>query len=153
MTVHVSTAWLGGVGITDSAQRRSGTRLSGITQGSGVGWSDLKHPQDVAIDRLLALGDVPGVSAQDRRFTAARIPDAVDGLHEGDIIRTKGWVHVVALESDGDYHVQVTSSPTSGNHCLVIEMPMAKATFEKSPSFGSSTRSSVHSSQTPCSTT
>jgi hypothetical protein len=57
----------------------------------------------------------------------------MNGFHEGDIIRTKGYVHVVALESDGDYHIQVTGSKTSGNHCLIVELPMDKASFESDP--------------------
>lgn len=38
----------------------------------------------------------------------------------------------MAQDDDGDYHIQVTNSPTSGNNCLVVEMPMDKTTFEKS---------------------
>ena len=93
--------------------------------------ADLAHPKNVPLDKLLGLGDVPGVSAQDCRFTSVRIPDALQGLHEGDMIRTKGWVHLVACEGDGDYHLQISNSKTSGNQCLVVEMPMDKATFEK----------------------
>jgi hypothetical protein len=69
--------------------------------------ASLNSPKDVPIATLIGPSDVSGVTAQDPRYTNARIPDAVNGLHEGDI-RTKGHVHVVALESNGDYHIQVT---------------------------------------------
>jgi hypothetical protein len=95
--------------------------------------SDLSHPKDVPLDQLLALKDVPGVKAQDSRYQSKRIPDPVSGLHEGDIIRTKGWVHVIALEGDGDYHLQITDSPSSGNNCLIIELPKEDPAFEKNP--------------------
>jgi hypothetical protein len=95
--------------------------------------ASLNSPKDVPIATLIGLGDVPGVVAQDPRYTSKRIPDAISGLHEGDIVRTKGYVHVVALESDGDYHIQVTGSKTSGNQCLIVELPMDKAHFESDP--------------------
>jgi len=92
------------------------------------------HPKDVKLADLLALGDIPGVAAQDPNFQSKRIPTPVNGLHEGDIIRTKGWVHVIAMDDDGDYHLQVSDSPTSGNHCFIVELPMDKAAFEKDAS-------------------
>lgn len=95
--------------------------------------ADLKTPRNVAIGRLIALADAPGVTSQDSRFTTMRIPGALDGLHEGDVIQTRGYVHVVAQDDDGDYHIQMTGSRTSGNNCLIVELPLGKAAFEKDP--------------------
>ena len=46
------------------------------------------------------------------QFQAARIPkfDNPLGVAEGDILSTVGWLHLVAAEADGDYHIQI--SPT-----------------------------------------
>lgn len=95
-----------------------------------VSGADLTHAKTVAIADLIALQDANGVTKADSRYTTKRIPGATGGLHEGDIIRTKGYVHVVALDGDGDYHIQVTDSPTSGNNCFIVELPKDDPAFE-----------------------
>lgn len=92
--------------------------------------ADLKHPHSVTLDKLTGLPDAPGVKKRDSRYTDKLIPGAVNGLHEGDIVTTKGWVHLIALESDGDYHIQVSNDSTSGDHCLIVELPKDDPTFE-----------------------
>jgi hypothetical protein len=44
-------------------------------------------------------------------------------VSEGDIITTFGWLHLVAGESDGDYHIQISESSSDGNNCIVVEVP------------------------------
>jgi hypothetical protein len=95
--------------------------------------ADLTHPQDLPLAKLVGLQDVPGVKKADSRYTKTRIPDPMDGLHEGEIVRTKGWVHLIALESDGDYHIQVSKDSTSGDHCLIVELPSDNPAFESDP--------------------
>ena len=95
--------------------------------------ANLSHPRKAALVKVLALQDVAGVKKNDARYQEARIPDATDGLKEGQILSTKGWVWLVALEDDGDYHIQVSDSPTSGNHCLIVEVPKDDPAFESDP--------------------
>lgn len=78
----------------------------------------------VALADLLALADVKGVTKNDKRFQAARIPaDAGEKFPEGTLISTTGWLHLVAGETDGDYHIQISNSATSGDQCLIVEVP------------------------------
>ena len=82
----------------------------------------------VALADLLSFGEPdvnPKVTKNDARFQKARIPPFPNSLNisEGELITTTGWLHLVAGESDGDYHIQISASPTDGNHCLIIEVP------------------------------
>jgi hypothetical protein len=85
----------------------------------------------VPLTTLLALEDVPGVHRSDERFQAARIKDFDNParLEEGDIVTTTGWLHLVAGEGDGDYHIQISASPGNGNHCLIVEVPLDNPRF------------------------
>jgi hypothetical protein len=80
----------------------------------------------VALDSILGLGDVAGVKKDDPNYADKRIPDAIAPvqLHEGDIITIQGYLHLVATEdNDCDYHIQVSMSPTNGDHCIIVEVP------------------------------
>lgn len=81
-------------------------------------------PQTVALADLLALPNVDGVNKNDKRYQSERIP-AQPGqkLPEGTVVTTTGWLHLVALETDGDYHIQISASATSGDQCLIVEVP------------------------------
>ncbi|HEY6951705.1 MAG TPA: hypothetical protein VI758_04820, partial [Bacteroidota bacterium] len=72
-----------------------------------------------------ALPDPPGVKKNDARYQDSFIPSFRNsmGLHEGDIVRVSGWLHLVAYETDGDFHVQISDSEASGDHCLIVEVP------------------------------
>ncbi len=96
--------------------------------------ANLENPIEVNLQDLLKLENPPDVGKNDRRYRAARIPAFQNslGLKEGDIISTKGWLHLVAAEGDGDYHIQISASETDGNHCLVIEAPTPETRFVKS---------------------
>jgi hypothetical protein len=85
----------------------------------------LDVPEDVDFDKLIVLPDPPGVKKNDPRYQDAFIPSFQNSqnLDEGDMIRVSGWLHLVAYETDGDYHVQISNSDTSGDHCLIIEVP------------------------------
>jgi hypothetical protein len=89
--------------------------------------ANLERPRDVPLVTLLALGTVPGVKGNDPRYQAQRIPaEAFDnflGLKEGDIVRTTGWLHVVARKPDGDYHIQIAVSQEDQVRCLIVEAP------------------------------
>ncbi len=91
-------------------------------------------PRAVIFDSLVALPDPPGVRKNDPRFQDAFVPSFKNsqGLEEGDMVRTSGWLHLVAYETDGDFHIQISNSESSGNHCLIVEIPYR--TYVKSSS-------------------
>ncbi len=79
----------------------------------------------VVFSDLIALPDPPDVTKNDRRYQEERISAFQNqlGVKEGDLATTSGWLHLVAGESDGDYHIQISASPDSGDNCLVVEVP------------------------------
>jgi hypothetical protein len=84
-------------------------------------------PKDVDFGKLIALPDPQGVKKNDSRYQDAFIPTFQNSqnIQEGDIVRVSGWVHLVAYETDGDFHVQLSNSEASGDHCLIVEVPYA----------------------------
>jgi hypothetical protein len=77
----------------------------------------------VAYDAFAGYGEIEGVKHNDSRYQTKRIPDSIENRHEGDVVAVKGWIHLVARENDGDYHVQISDSATNGNHCIIVEVP------------------------------
>src|SRR5437762_12656559 len=76
--------------------------------------ADLDHPSRADLGDLIdadKLPDAPGVTKNDARFQDALIPkfDNPLGVTEGNILSTVGWLHLVAAEGDGDYHIQIRS--------------------------------------------
>jgi hypothetical protein len=87
----------------------------------------------VALADLLALPDAPGVTHNDNRFDSVRIPaQAGDKFPEGKLVTTTGWLHLVAGETDGDYHIQISDSASTGDHCLIVEVPNPDPKFTAS---------------------
>jgi hypothetical protein len=74
--------------------------------------------QSMTLASLMALGNVPGVARNDRRYRRKLIPG-----REGAIVTTSGWLRLVAQESDGDYHVQLTNA-RGDSRCLIVEVPL-----------------------------
>ena len=88
-------------------------------------------PKRVKLGKLLAL-PLLGKEFSDKNYPDKLIPAKVGGtLHEGDMITTTGYLHLVALEKaagkkDGDYHIQLTLSPDWGDSCFIVEIPYAQ---------------------------
>ncbi|HUI30007.1 MAG TPA: hypothetical protein VLX91_07310 [Candidatus Acidoferrales bacterium] len=82
-------------------------------------------PKDVSFDNLIALPGPNGVTKNDPRYQDAFIPSFSNSLNlrEGDMVSVSGWLHLVAFETDGDYHIQISNSDTAGDHCLIVEVP------------------------------
>ncbi|MCX6134012.1 MAG: hypothetical protein NTU47_09395 [Ignavibacteriales bacterium] len=88
--------------------------------------------RNVPVSELLALPNP--IEKEDALYDTTRIPATVGphALKEGDIITTKGWLHLVALEDDsknhrdGDYHIQIRTSADWADSCLVIEVPFSR---------------------------
>jgi hypothetical protein len=87
--------------------------------------------------KMISLGDLlklpsPIDKYSKKLYDKERIKDSVKfkGVYykEGDIVTTKGYVQLVALErdsekKDGDYHIQVLPGKLWADSCLVIEVP------------------------------
>ncbi|MCL5029233.1 MAG: hypothetical protein M1480_09475 [Bacteroidetes bacterium] len=89
----------------------------------------------ITLSELLAL-DNPIKSYSSREYGAKRIPNTVQkGLKEGDIVTSRGYLHLVALENDnvnhrdGDYHIQVRNTEEWKDSCLIVEVPYPDARF------------------------
>jgi hypothetical protein len=76
----------------------------------------------VPLPILDALPQVPGVTKDDARYQSALIPGKFASLREGETISTEGWLRLVASETDGDYHVQLSTTPTA-TQCVIVEVP------------------------------
>ena len=44
---------------------------------------------------------------------------------EGEIVRTRGFMRVVAGEEDGDYHIQISETNDTFDNCVIVEVPKA----------------------------
>jgi len=103
--------------------------------------ADLTQPKAIALTDLLALGEPkvagpePTVRKEDPRFAEKRIPPFPNplSLAEGDIIAVTGWLWIVGADPDGNYQVQISSNPASGDHCLIVEVPNPDPAFVSSP--------------------
>jgi hypothetical protein len=87
--------------------------------------ADLNKPGVlIPLSDFLMLPNPPGVKTNEARYQAAHIPKAEGAkFSEGQIVRTKGYIRLVAGEPDGDYHIQVSETPDTFDNCLVVEVP------------------------------
>ena len=87
-----------------------------------------EEAKPVSLKRLLNLPLLEKKFSTDD-FDEVLIPKKVGVLKEGDIISTKGWLHLVALEKasgthkDGDYHIQITRNRKWSDSCFIVEIP------------------------------
>src|SRR5882724_10432821 len=67
--------------------------------------ADVKHAKAIEYGDLAKLDGPPGVTKNDARYQRERVPEFLNnvGVKEGDILTMRGWLHLVALETDGDY--------------------------------------------------
>src|SRR5207245_11365414 len=81
------------------------------------------------------LDQPPAANEADELFQQRRIRPFNSALNvkEGGLVTLKGWLWLVALENDGDYHIRISASPASGDHCLIVEVPNPGPAFEASP--------------------
>src|SRR2546425_1451171 len=92
-----------------------------------VSASMLNHPKAINLSDLKQLRSFDHLSTSE--FDAKLIKDSPPGsnLHEGDVMRTTGWLHLIAWEhgssGDGDFHMQLSTSRTDGRNCVIMEVP------------------------------
>lgn len=93
--------------------------------------ADLANPTFIEFSKIINLEDPSDVTKNDKRYQSKRIPKFQNALNikEGDIVSTRGWLHLVAAESDGDYHIQISGSQNSGDNCLIVEVPTPASPF------------------------
>jgi len=105
-----------------------------------AGAPDIAHAKLVDFAALIALtvpqpGGQP-IKENDERFRDTRIPafDNSLGVNEGDLVTVRGWLWLVATSNDdGDYHIQISGSATSGDGALIVEVPNPDPAFVSSP--------------------
>ena len=91
-----------------------------------------RHPRQKP--KLVALSELKRLPSftQDKwsDFDASYIPDSPgEGLHEGDMVKTRGWIQALKYSADDDdYHIQMVDDSTGGSECFIVEVP--KAGFE-----------------------
>ncbi len=86
--------------------------------------------------KLLPLADflelAPAADHMSSQFDDALFPKASGSkFADGDIVRTRGYVRLVAGEPDGDFHIQITVTPDTFENCLVVEVPKDDPEFVK----------------------
>jgi hypothetical protein len=82
----------------------------------------------VPLDTFLQL--TPAAQNRTAEFENKRYSKVADApAGEGDIVRTQGYVRLVAQEGDGDFHIQLTTKPDNFDDCLVVEVPMSDPQF------------------------
>jgi hypothetical protein len=95
--------------------------------------ANLSKARKIPMADLLAMPDAPDVKHNDARYQSARIPArSGDKYKEGELLAATGWLFLVAAEPDGDYHIQVSASGQSGDHCVVVEVPNPDPEYTKS---------------------
>lgn len=74
---------------------------------------------------FISIPEPPGVVKNDPRYDKQRIPafSNPQGVKEGDVIKVKGYIHVVTLMGDGDYNIRLTATPDSSDNYIVSEIP------------------------------
>jgi len=103
-------------------------------------------PRTLNLSDVITLPDPPGVTMNDKRYEEKRIPAFTNpkNVKEGDLVKVEGYMHLVAFEgNDDEYHIQISGSKTSGDDCLIVEVPdpknvddaALKAKYEKVRSF------------------
>lgn len=97
--------------------------------------SKRSNPRHLELDDIIKLSDPPGVQFNDSRYEKKLIPIFSNSLKvkEGDLVRVEGYFQLVALEKDDDeYHIQISGKRTSGDNCLIVEVPDPKNVEDES---------------------
>ena len=86
----------------------------------------------IKLDDFLAMK--PAASSLTKEYWDKLFPK-IEGAPaaDGDIVRTQGYMRLVAQEDDGDFHIQITTKADTTDNCLVVEVPDADPKFITSP--------------------
>jgi hypothetical protein len=84
----------------------------------------------VPLSEFLALGPAATHASDDfQEVLYPRVSGAK--VREGQLVRTRGFMRVVAGEDDGDYHIQISETNDTFENCLIVEVPKDDADFVK----------------------
>jgi hypothetical protein len=89
----------------------------------------MTNARSLKLRDVISLPDPPGVKMNDKRYEEKLIPAFANTLNvkEGDLIKVKGYLQLVAYEkNDDDYHIQISGDKTTGDSCLIVEVPDPK---------------------------
>lgn len=87
----------------------------------------VKSPTPIDFDKFVVLPDPSSAAHNNKDFKKKRYQG------EDQIVSVKGYVYLVAGEPDGDYHIQISNSAQSGDHCIVVEVPKDDPTYVQDP--------------------
>jgi hypothetical protein len=136
VTIALILAILSG-SVADAAQKRKKAFAPGKARWeiktSLPASADLNNSKKVSLQTLLAIKPPPGAKGHSRRMDHKRYPAAPNaaGLVEGQIISATGWIHLIAAEPDGDYHIQIAQTKDSQTRCFIVEVPRPLQRFVK----------------------
>jgi hypothetical protein len=90
---------------------------------------DLTRPGTlVALSDLFALE--PAAPRMTPAFEKVRYPKTAGAAFaEGQIVRTAGYLRLVAAEDDGDFHIQISETPDTFDNSLIVEVPKDDPAF------------------------
>ncbi len=94
-------------------------------------------PADAKLDRpgvLIPLSEflalAPAAENASDDFASVLYPKVKGArVAEGQIVRTRGFMRVVAGEDDGDYHIQISETNDTFDNCLIVEVPKNDPVF------------------------
>ena len=89
-------------------------------------------PVPMSLAAITAL-PIPASVTGNKESTTRYSDDLGGGLTEGALVRVSGWVRVIATDPDCDYHIQLTPTNAGIHGTVIVEVPRASATYEKSP--------------------
>jgi hypothetical protein len=96
--------------------------------------ADVSQSKVVDLEAMLLIQPPPGAKGHSRAMDHDRYPADPDalGLTEGDIISVKGWLHLIAAETDDeDFHIQISHASNDQSRCLIVEVPRPTAAIVK----------------------
>ena len=74
---------------------------------------------------FISIPEPPGIVKNDPRYDKQRIPAFSNplGVKEGDVVKVRGYLHMVTLMGDGDYNIRIGATTDSADGYIVSEIP------------------------------
>lgn len=87
--------------------------------------TDISQARSLTFAEFASIPEPPGVQKNDPRYDKQRIPAFPNPLNvkEGDVVKVRGYLHVVTLMGDDDYNLRFSASPDSADDYIVVEVP------------------------------
>jgi hypothetical protein len=87
--------------------------------------ADPSQPKVLSFAEFVSIPEPPGVLKNDPRYDKDRIPAFSNslGVKEGDVVKIRGYLHVVTLMGDGDYNIRLSATADSADNYVVSEIP------------------------------